>query len=65
VIAPKDEQSIWDRLPRRKGGRVTEPAAAPLAALRHSIGLEVFDLSMAELVDAATGLSWTATRSIA
>ena len=40
-------------------GRVTEPATAPLAALRRSIGLGVVDVSAASLVDAATGLSWT------
>jgi PIN domain nuclease of toxin-antitoxin system len=40
-------------------GRVTEPAAAPLAALRKTIGLQVSDVSTATLVQAATGLSWT------
>ena len=40
-------------------GRVTEPAAAPLAALRRSIGLEIADLSLAALTQAAVGLSWT------
>ncbi len=40
-------------------GRVTEPAAAPLAALRKTIGLQVSDVSTAALVQAATGLSWT------
>jgi PIN domain nuclease of toxin-antitoxin system len=30
-----------------------------LAALRRSIGLQVADVSLAELVQAATGLSWT------
>jgi PIN domain nuclease of toxin-antitoxin system len=40
-------------------GRVTEPAAAPLTALRRSIGLTVADISMATLVEAATPLSWT------
>jgi PIN domain nuclease of toxin-antitoxin system len=40
-------------------GRVTEPAAAPLAALRRTIGLEVADTALSELVQAATGLSWT------
>jgi PIN domain nuclease of toxin-antitoxin system len=40
-------------------GRVTEPATAPLAALRRSIGLEVADSSLVELVGVATGLSWT------
>ncbi len=40
-------------------GRVTEPAAVPLAALRRSIGLEVADVPAATLVDAASALSWT------
>lgn len=40
-------------------GRVSEPASAPLAALRRSIGLEVADASLAELVQAAMALSWT------
>ena len=40
-------------------GRVTEPASAPLGALRRSIGLEVSNISLAELVDAAKGLTWT------
>ncbi|HEX4668835.1 MAG TPA: PIN domain-containing protein [Solirubrobacterales bacterium] len=40
-------------------GRVTEPAAAPLAALRRTIGLEIADTSLAELVQAAAGLTWT------
>jgi PIN domain nuclease of toxin-antitoxin system len=40
-------------------GRVTEPAAAPLAALRRSIGLQILDVPFAELVHAAHGLSWT------
>jgi len=40
-------------------GRVTEPAAAPLAALRKTIGLQVDDVSTAKLVQAATGLTWT------
>jgi PIN domain nuclease of toxin-antitoxin system len=40
-------------------GRVTEPAAAPLSALRRNIGLEISDVSVAALVQAATGLSWT------
>lgn len=39
--------------------RVTEPPAAPLAALRRSIGLAVSDVSLATLVDAAGGLTWT------
>jgi PIN domain nuclease of toxin-antitoxin system len=40
-------------------GRVSEPASMPLAGLRRSIGLQVADVSLAELVQAATGLSWT------
>jgi PIN domain nuclease of toxin-antitoxin system len=40
-------------------GRVSEPAVAPLAALRRSIGLTVEDVSLARLVDAASALSWT------
>jgi PIN domain nuclease of toxin-antitoxin system len=40
-------------------GRVTEPASAPLAALRRSIGLEIVDLSLAALTQAAVDLSWT------
>lgn len=40
-------------------GRVTEPATAPLTALRKTIGLQVADVSAAALVQAATKLSWT------
>lgn len=40
-------------------GRVTEPAAAPLTALRKTIGLQIADTSVAALAQAATGLSWT------
>ncbi len=40
-------------------GRVTEPASAPLSALRRTFGLRVIDASLAELVQAAAGLSWT------
>jgi len=40
-------------------GRVTEPAAAPLDALRRTIGLQVADVSANALVKAATGLTWT------
>ncbi len=39
--------------------RVTEPAAAPLSALRRTIGLRVADVSFADLAQAAAGLSWT------
>lgn len=40
-------------------GRVSEPASAPLSALRRTFGLQVIDASLAELVQAAAGLSWT------
>jgi len=40
-------------------GRVSEPAAAPLSALERSLGLQVVDTSLTELVGAASGLSWT------
>ena len=40
-------------------GRVSESADIPLAALRRSIGLQVADVALAELVRAAAGLSWT------
>lgn len=40
-------------------GRVSEPASAPLSALRRTLGLQVADASLAELVQAATDLSWT------
>lgn len=40
-------------------GRVTEPAKAPLSALRRSIDLQVTDVSSAELVQAAVDLDWT------
>jgi PIN domain nuclease of toxin-antitoxin system len=40
-------------------GRVSEPPSAPLTALRQSIGLEVADASVAELVRTAADLSWT------
>ncbi len=39
--------------------RVTEPAAAPLSALRRTIGLQVADLPFSEVTQAAAGLSWT------
>lgn len=38
---------------------MTEPASAPLAALGRSLRLEVLDASLADLVRAATPLSWT------
>jgi PIN domain nuclease of toxin-antitoxin system len=40
-------------------GRVTEPATAPLGALRRTIGLRVADVSVAALVGAATEIAWT------
>ena len=40
-------------------GRVSEPASAPLSALRRAFGLQVVDVQLAELVQAAAGLSWT------
>jgi PIN domain nuclease of toxin-antitoxin system len=40
-------------------GRVTEPAATPLIALRKSIGLQVAEVSLSALVKAATELAWT------
>jgi PIN domain nuclease of toxin-antitoxin system len=40
-------------------GRVTEPAAAALGGLRRTIGLQVADVSLAALVQAAAGLTWT------
>lgn len=40
-------------------GKVTESAAAPLSALRKTIGLQIADIPAAALVQAATGLSWT------
>jgi PIN domain nuclease of toxin-antitoxin system len=40
-------------------GRARDPASMMLAALRKSIGLEIADISMAELAHTAAGLSWT------
>jgi PIN domain nuclease of toxin-antitoxin system len=40
-------------------GRARDSAATMVEALRRSIGLSVADLSMAALVEAAAGLSWT------
>jgi PIN domain nuclease of toxin-antitoxin system len=40
-------------------GRVSEPASAPLSALRRTLGLQIADGSVAELVQAAANLSWT------
>lgn len=39
--------------------RVTEPATAPLSALRRSIGLQVADVPFADVAKAASGISWT------
>jgi PIN domain nuclease of toxin-antitoxin system len=39
--------------------RVTEPATAPLAALRRAIGLQIADGSLAALTQTAARLSWT------
>jgi len=40
-------------------GRVSEPASAPLSALRRTLGLQIADTSLSELVQAAAALSWT------
>jgi PIN domain nuclease of toxin-antitoxin system len=40
-------------------GRARDSAPMMLAALRQSIGLEVADISLAELADTAVGLTWT------
>jgi PIN domain nuclease of toxin-antitoxin system len=40
-------------------GRVSEPASAPLAALRRTLGLQIADVPLMELVQAAVSLSWT------
>jgi PIN domain nuclease of toxin-antitoxin system len=40
-------------------GRVTKPAAAPLQALVRTIGLEIADIPMAAVIQAAIGLTWT------
>ncbi|HXR31189.1 MAG TPA: type II toxin-antitoxin system VapC family toxin [Solirubrobacterales bacterium] len=40
-------------------GRVTEPASAPLGSLRRSIGLQLADVSLEALTQAAIDLSWT------
>lgn len=40
-------------------GRARDSAPMMLAALRQSIGLEVADVSLVELTDAAIGLTWT------
>ena len=39
-------------------GRVTEPSAAPLGALRKTIGLEVADASLAAVARTAADLPW-------
>jgi PIN domain nuclease of toxin-antitoxin system len=40
-------------------GRARDSVPTMLAALRQSIGVQVDDVSLAELVQAAQGLSWT------
>ena len=40
-------------------GKLTEPASAPLAFLRRTIGLQVADASLAEVTRAAADLTWT------
>lgn len=40
-------------------GRARDPVPMMLAALRQSIGLEVADVSLAELAHTAVGLTWT------
>jgi PIN domain nuclease of toxin-antitoxin system len=40
-------------------GRARDPLPVMLAALRQSIGLEVADISLAEVAHAAAGLTWT------
>jgi PIN domain nuclease of toxin-antitoxin system len=40
-------------------GRVAKPASAPLSALRRELGLQVADVSLAEVIQAALDLSWT------
>jgi PIN domain nuclease of toxin-antitoxin system len=40
-------------------GRVTEPAAAPLEALRKTIGLQIADVSLAAVARVASDLGWT------
>ncbi|HEU4944360.1 MAG TPA: PIN domain-containing protein [Solirubrobacterales bacterium] len=40
-------------------GRARDPASMMLAALRKRVGLEIADVSLAELAQAAAGLTWT------
>jgi len=40
-------------------GKARDSVPTMLAALRHSVGVQVEDVSLAELVNAAQGLSWT------
>lgn len=42
-----------------EAGRVTEPATAPLSALRRTIGLQVADVNLAGVARAAMSLTWT------
>lgn len=40
-------------------GRVSEPASTPLSALRRELGLQIADVSLIEVIEAAKALSWT------
>lgn len=40
-------------------GRVSEPASSPLSTLRREFDLQIADVSLVELVEAAIGISWT------
>jgi PIN domain nuclease of toxin-antitoxin system len=40
-------------------GRVSEPASAPLGTLRSRIGLQIADVALTAVTQAATDLSWT------
>lgn len=40
-------------------GRARDPVPVMLTALRQSIGLEIADVSLAELMPTAMGLTWT------
>lgn len=40
-------------------GRARDSVPTMLAALKRSFGLEIADVPLAELVDTATGLTWT------
>ena len=43
----------------REAGKARDPVTTMLAALRRDIGLEIVDVSLAQVVEAATDLSWT------